>query len=210
MNSVPGIAPRYHEILRPEILERLRRAFPGFNRGMLMLWRLGLGWSMEIWPTVFGRLMVIEHTGRKSGTVYRTPVDFTRWNGDVYCIAGFGPKTDWLRNLRADPDIAVWLPDGRWTARAEDVTGCPDHLEIMRRLLVDSGFASRAIGLDPRVISDDALADATATYRLIRITPREREDVPGGPGDLAWIWYPAAAALVLCAVRRFRRSTLGR
>lgn len=205
MTTGPGIAPRYWKILDPEILERMRRAFPAMNRRMLLIWRLGLGWSTEIWPAGFGRLMVIEHVGRRSGTRYRTPVDFTRHGGDVYCLAGFGPRTDWLRNVEAHPDIAVWLRDGRWAARVEEVTGCAGRLDVARQLLVDSGFASRAIGLDPRAVSDEDLAAATATYRLVRITPLRREDAPDGPGDLAWVWWPAGAAVLLWWVWRRRR-----
>ena len=63
--------------------------------------------------------------------------------------------------------------------------------------LVDSGFASRAIGLDPRVADDETLAEATASYRLLRITPQQQENAPDGPGDLAWIWWPIGLAFLL-------------
>jgi hypothetical protein len=66
----------------------------------------------------------------------------------------------------------------------------------MRRVLIDSGFASRAIGLNPKVASDETLAAATESYRLLRITPVEREDAPNGPGDLAWIWRPLGLAFL--------------
>lgn len=196
MSTRPGIAPRYQKVLEPEFLESLRRRFKGMNRWMLLIWRTGLGRWAEAWPAGFGRLMVIEHVGRRSGTRYRTPVNFTRCGPDLYCLAGFGPKTDWYRNVLAEPEIAVWLPDGRWTATAAEASGSPDRLHLMRKVLIDSGFASRAIGLDPRTADQEALDEATATYRLLRITPDERRDAPDGPGDLSWVWWPIGLAFL--------------
>jgi len=41
------------------------------------------------------------HTGRRSGRVYRTPINAFR-DGDDYIIAlTYGPDTDWVRNVRA-------------------------------------------------------------------------------------------------------------
>lgn len=197
MSNTPGLAPRYQRVLDPKTLDTLRQRFRGMNRWMLLIWRTGLGWTTEIWPAGFGRLMVIEHVGRKSGTAYRTPVNFTRRGPDLYCLAGFGRKTDWFQNVVAAPQIAVWLRDDRWTATAVDASDSPDRLQLMRSVLVDSGFASRAIGLDPRVADDDVLASATETYQLLRITPLQREESPEGPGDLAWVWRPIAAAFLV-------------
>ncbi|NQV07015.1 nitroreductase family deazaflavin-dependent oxidoreductase [bacterium] len=196
MTSEPGFASRYEKVFDPKMLERLRRSFRGMNRWMLLIWRTGLGWSTDLWPAGFGRLMVIEHVGRKSGAAYRTPVNFTRCGPDTYCLAGFGPRTDWYRNVLAQPDIAIWLPDGRWTAAAVDVSDSSERLPLMRRVLIDSGFASRSVGLNPKVASDETLAAATDSYRLLRITPVEREDAPIGPGDLAWIWWPLGLAFL--------------
>jgi len=205
MAAEPGVAPRYHRILQPEVLDRIRRSLRGMNRGMLLVWRLGLGWTAEIWPAGFGRLMVIEHVGRRTGTRYRTPVNFTRRDGAVYCLAGFGPRTDWLRNLAAAPDTAVWLPEGRWAARAEAADDHPERLDVLRSVLRDSGFAARLIGLDHRAISDEALAGACAGYRLVRFVLLGREDAPGGPGDLAWVWWPLGAAALVAWLRRRSR-----
>jgi deazaflavin-dependent oxidoreductase (nitroreductase family) len=175
----------------------MRRGLRRVNPGMLLIWRLGLGRLAEIWPRGFGRLMVIEHVGRRSGTVYRTPVNFTPDGDHVYCIAGFGEGTDWYRNVLARPDIAVWLPGGRWAARAEDASGDPRRLQVMRRVLIDSGFAAPLIGLYPNRLGDVELEKATASYRLVRIRPLRHEDAPDGPGDLAWMWWPLGGAFVV-------------
>ncbi len=188
--------------MQPAVLAVLRRAFRQMNRGMVVLWRVGVGRLADVWPRGFGRMMVIEHTGRRSGSHYRTPVNYTVAGDDLYCLAAFGDRTDWYRNLLAEPNSAVWLPDGRWTAHAEDVSDDPQRLEFVRGVLLDSGFAAPLFGLHPRRLSDEDLAAATASYRLVRIRPLRPSRAPTGPGDLVWIW-PLVAVAVL-ARRRHR------
>ena len=143
----------------------------------------------------FGRLLVIEHTGRRSGSRYRTPINYTVAGDDLFCVAAFGERTDWYRNLLSTPDTAVWLPDGRWEATVTDVSDRPDRVDLMRRVLIDSGFAARMFGLNPYRIGADDLAEATATYRLMRIRPIRPQAAADGPGDLAWIWIPIGAVI---------------
>ena len=102
----------------PEQLEGLRRAFHTLNHFMVFMWKLGLGPLINIWPAVIGRIMVIQHRGRKSGRQYLTPVNYAQVDGEVYCTAGFGPRTDWYRNIMAAPDVSIWLPKGWRHARA--------------------------------------------------------------------------------------------
>jgi deazaflavin-dependent oxidoreductase (nitroreductase family) len=171
---------------------------------MVLLWRLGLGRLANVWPKGFGRLLVIEHTGRRSGSRYLTPVNYTTVRDDLYCVAAFGDRTDWYRNLLATPNTAVWLPDGRWEASVADVSEDPQRIDLMRNVLIDSGFAARLFGLNPHRIADEDMADATATYRLLRIRRLQRRAAPNGPGDLTWIWLPVFGASITAEVLRRR------
>lgn len=201
----PGLAARYRRVMEPKALEVLRRAFHQMNRGMVLLWRLGLGRLADVWPKGFGRLLVIEHTGRRSGSRYLTPVNYTTFGDDLYCVAAFGERTDWYRNLLATPNTAVWLPNGRWEASVADVSDDPQRIHLMRKVLIDSGFAAHLFGLHPQHIGDADLAEATATYRLLRIRPVRRQAARDGPGDLTWIWFPLLGAVVAAGLLR-RRS----
>lgn len=205
-----GVARRYGRLTEPAAAEAMRRMFNRMNRGMVFLWRLGLGWMMDLWPTGFGRLMVIEHVGRRTGQHYLTPVNFTPSDEHVYCLAAFGERTDWYRNLLAQHQLAVWLPDGRWTAGVADATDDPRRLELTRQVLIDSGFAALLVGLHPRRMSDSELLAATADYRLVRITPDRPAPRWDGPSDLAWIWPVVGGAfVVLRLVRRVGRASSG-
>jgi deazaflavin-dependent oxidoreductase (nitroreductase family) len=185
---------------------RLRQAFKVLNRFMMLLWRLGLGGLVNAWPSVGGRIMVLTHTGRKTGLRRRTPVNYAIIGGDVYCTAGFGSVSDWYRNIKADPTVEVWLPDGWWAGTAEEVSGGEeDHLAHMRQVLIGSGFAALAAGINPHTMTDAELERATNDYHLIRIRRQVARTGLDGPGELAWIWPLATTVLCLRALRPRRR-----
>jgi deazaflavin-dependent oxidoreductase (nitroreductase family) len=164
-----------------------------------------------------GYIMVLTHTGRKSGLRRRTPVNFAEIGGDLaeiggdlaeiggdlYCLAGFGAAADWYRNLLANPQVEVWLPDGSWYAgTAADISGLPDpqRLPILRQVLINSGFAGLLAGLRPHTMSDAALKRATAAYKLVRVRRTAPRTGSGGPGDLASVWIVIAALLAVLAL----------
>ncbi len=151
---------------------RLRRFFKRFNWLMLGLWRLGLGPWVNAWPAVGGRIMILTHTGRRSGVPRQTPVNYASVGQAVYCTAGFGRRCDWYQNLMADPHVEVRLPRDRWAGLAEDVSDSPDRIHRLREVLVSSGFAAHLAGINPRRMSNEELERLAHEYRLIRIAPR--------------------------------------
>jgi deazaflavin-dependent oxidoreductase (nitroreductase family) len=186
------------------IEERLRQGFKYFNRFMMLMWRLGLGPWINAWPEVGGRIMVITHTGRKTGIRRHTPVNYTIADGEIYCTAGFGSSSDWYRNIMANPEVEVWLPNGWWAGMAEEVADAETRMPLLRQVLIDTGFAARAAGIDPVTMTNEELDAATVDYPLIHIRRTEARTGPGGPGDLAWVW-PLATMILLPWVL-FRRK----
>ncbi len=183
---------------------RLRSGFRLINRWLMIpLWRLGLGRLLNLWPSVGGRTLVLVHTGRRTGRRRLTPLNYApSYPSSVYVVAGFGRRSDWYRNILADPAIEVWLPDRRWLAEAVDVSSHPLRTTILRDVLFSAGFAAPLAGVDPKKLTDAELEEETADYRLIELRHRADATGTGGPGDLRWIW---AAALALWLVDRLRR-----
>ena len=175
---------------------QLRQALRAFNPFMLGLWRLGLGGWVNAWPEVGGRILVLVHTGRKTGQRRLTPLNYACVEGEIYITAGFGAMADWYRNTRKNPAVEVWLPDGWWAAMAEEVTDPPMRLPLLRQVLIGSGVVAPLAGLNPHTLSDAGLEAATANYRLVRLRRTAARTGPGGPGDLAWVW----PALTLAAL----------
>jgi deazaflavin-dependent oxidoreductase (nitroreductase family) len=187
--------------LTPQLEQTLRQGFKRFNPFMVALFRLGLAPFVNAWPAVGGRILVLAHRGRKTGRRRFTPVNYAEVRGDLYITAGFGSAADWYRNLRNDPNVEVWLPDGWWAGVAEEVSESPERLRLLRLVLIASGFAAYAAGVNPRAFDAERLNAVTASYRLVRIRRSEARTGPGGPGELAWIWPAAAMALLPLAVR---------
>ncbi len=151
----------------PAQLQTLRRVFHGMNYFMVFLWKIGLGRLFNIWPAVGGCIMVIRHRGRKSGREYLTPVNYATVDKEIYATAGFGPGTDWYRNIMASPDIELWLPDGRRRAHACDVSDSPQRVKLLREISIASGLAGPILGVDQRKLTDEQLENIAKDYRLI-------------------------------------------
>ncbi|HSG43150.1 MAG TPA: nitroreductase family deazaflavin-dependent oxidoreductase [Anaerolineales bacterium] len=148
-------------------LNTLRRVFHAMNPFMVFMLRIGMGWMMEIAPSVSGRITVIKHKGRKSGKEYLTPVNYAIVDEDVYCTAGFGSISDWYKNMIVNPDVEILLLKGWRKARAEDVSGSPNRLFLLRQVLIGAGFAAPLFGINPRKVSDKQLDALSKDYRLV-------------------------------------------
>jgi deazaflavin-dependent oxidoreductase (nitroreductase family) len=185
--------------------DRIRLSFKYFNKFMVLLWKLGLSNWLNIWPKVLGRYLVITHTGRKSGAKFQTPVNYAVVDGEIYCVAGFGRESDWYKNVKKNPSIDVWLQDGWWQANAEEVIGQPNQIEIMRAVLVGSGFAARMFGINPLKIDDATLKYLTRDYCLMKLKLVNERTGNDGPNQYAWVW-PITTLLLTIAVLRKRKK----
>ena len=73
---------------------RVPRAVAKFNRRVTN----PVARSLTPWLPYLGTL---EHTGRKSGRRYRTPLLVFKTQNGFAILIGYGPETDWLRNILA-------------------------------------------------------------------------------------------------------------
>ena len=84
---------------------------------------------------VFGsRFLLLEHKGRKSGNVYQTPLEVAHYDEqrDEYTVtSGTGTKADWYRNIQADPVVAIWIGNHRYSAVARFLF-TEQAVEVMR------------------------------------------------------------------------------
>jgi deazaflavin-dependent oxidoreductase (nitroreductase family) len=182
----------------------LQKWFKRFNRFMLLIWRLGLG-SYGNGNRFAGYIMVLKNIGRKTALTRYTPLNYTIVAGDVYCTAGFGPTADWYRNILVNPEVEVWLPTGRWAGVAEDASDLDDRADLLRKVIIASGFAGPLFGVNPRKMTDEDFEALFESYKLVRIRRTEALTGPGGPGDLAWIWPLATFLLLGLLLKRRRR-----
>jgi deazaflavin-dependent oxidoreductase (nitroreductase family) len=188
----PGVMP---------LLTPLRRVFLVLNRWYAVpVIRLGLA-PLHMNP-ITGSWMLLRTRGRKSGLVREAPLGYALMDGNVYCCAGFGPRTQWLQNVQADPRVEVVLPHGAIAGVAEEVTDPDELLRGWRTYL-------RALGLlGPGLVCaadapEEELREKTRNLPLVRVRPTGIGSGPADPGGWLWatIWVGAGAWLVARVLR---------
>jgi deazaflavin-dependent oxidoreductase (nitroreductase family) len=80
------------------------------------LYDVGMGWLVG-WL-----ILLLCHTGRKSGKRYATPMQYEKIGGNYYVGAARGCKADWFRNVQACPEVEVSVGRRHFTALAESIT----------------------------------------------------------------------------------------
>jgi len=67
---------------------------------------------------LFGkRFVMLEHLGRRSGKLRRTPLEVVHQADDAYTLcSGTGPNADWYRNLKSNPPVSLWVGSRRHNA----------------------------------------------------------------------------------------------
>jgi deazaflavin-dependent oxidoreductase (nitroreductase family) len=153
-------------------------------------------------------MVLLRVRGRKSGLVRETPLNYLVAEGSLWVLAGFGPRTEWYRNLAADPRVEAVLPGRTVTGTATEVRAPAVRRRIIPALARSTAGPSLAAGLDPWRKPDEAVLEALAWVPLIRIDPDDGwlDAGPDDPGGHAWIWRQA---LVLAATLALLRG-LGR
>ena len=164
---------------------------------MVPIFRLGIGpvFGNPIW----GYMMVLKTTGRKSRKTRYSPVNYAILNGNVYCMAGWGQIADWYRNLLSNPTIEMILPGGALAGIAEEVNISTERIEALRKVLKAGGFAGFMLGVNPYTASDEKLAEKTREIPLLRIKPCGIGSGASDPGG--WLWIPVVISMVWLALK---------
>jgi hypothetical protein len=174
----------------------MRKGFRIMNKFfMVPAFRLGLG--RFIGSPFAGYMMVIKSRGHLSGKVRYTPVNYAIANGNVYCTAGFGKISHWMKNIDRDPSVELLLPGGAIAATTEVVKQTKEKRVILRQVLINSGFAAYLFGgINVAKVTDQKLAELTREYIVLRFRPTGVGPGPSDPGGWFWVW-PTAALIAL-------------
>jgi deazaflavin-dependent oxidoreductase (nitroreductase family) len=194
-------------------LPMLHRAFLVLNHRLaLPVLHAGLApfWSLP----VTGYMAILRTKGRTTGAVREAPLGYVIIDGAVYVWAGFGPSTQWLRNIEAEPRVELVLPARSLSGVAEEVTDPEERQRAGRALTAALGLIGRAsLGFDAYAVSDEEFARRTAGLPLVRIRPTGIAAGPLDPGGRAWVVYQLVALWAswrfIAAVGRLVRSAVG-
>jgi deazaflavin-dependent oxidoreductase (nitroreductase family) len=199
--SMPEASLPYGPLMT-RALPQIQRAFRFVNRYVAIpLIEAGLGPLCN--TPLTGSLMVLRTRGRTSGLWREAPLGYLVLDGNVYCCAGFGRRTQWLRNIEADPHVEVQLPTLAVTGIAEEVTDPAEWSRGMRALLASLGLISRAVIGDVRRVSDERLEAMAGGLPLVRIRITGLGVGPFDPGGRGWVLPTVLGAAWL--LNRLRR-----
>lgn len=96
-----------------------------FNRAVTNpLFRPISGW-IPLWS-------IVEHTGRRSGTVYRTPVSMFNIPDGVAVLLAYGPDRDWVKNLQAAGGGRVTLSGKTFDVTNPQVVPTAQAVELLK------------------------------------------------------------------------------
>ena len=181
----------------------MHEVFLKFNRwSAVPLLRAGLGpW---LGTPMGGYILLLRARGRKSGVVHETPLSYFIAEGAAWVCAGFGPTTQWYRNILVDPGVEVVLPGRTLACLAEEVRDPAIRQRIMPALVRAVGLPGALGGVDPRHATDEHILDAYSWVPLIRLRPLEGPLAagPDDPGGTAWIWRQAVVIGLTVVIAR--------
>jgi deazaflavin-dependent oxidoreductase (nitroreductase family) len=88
---------------------------------------------------------LLETTGRTSGLPRRTPVGGRRVGGSFWMVSEFGERSQYVRNIKADPRVRVRL-HGRWYGGTAQLLPDDDPVARLRTLPRMNSMTVRAVG----------------------------------------------------------------
>jgi deazaflavin-dependent oxidoreductase (nitroreductase family) len=96
----------------------------------------------------WGRVLLLETTGRATGRPVRTAVGFVEAADGSLLVAAGDPDADWARNLEADPRCRVTIEDRSQDRLAVPLDGAA-HSDAIVALILRYGTPAERLGLGP-------------------------------------------------------------
>lgn len=127
------------------------------------LYRVGLGRLLG------PRLLLLEHQGRRTGTNRQTVLEVIEADAmSLYVAAGWGAKSDWFRNITAEPSVAVSSGPMRKVPARATVVAKTDAVRVFERYDAAHPKSARALAKAFRLPfgNANAMADLVPLVRL--------------------------------------------
>lgn len=172
----------------------------------IVLWRLGVGRLVARFEVRGGHLVLLTVTGRASRLPRHTPVIAHVVGGRTYVWCPYGGRSQWYRNLIANPLATVQSRGGPQVMRAATIED-DEAVEVLAELRRFDALWLR-LYLDAEGIADTPQDIVRNKHRLHlrRLDPTPEEGPPALEADLAWLWLVAVAVAALRVRRGARRS----
>jgi deazaflavin-dependent oxidoreductase (nitroreductase family) len=121
-------------------------------------------------------ILLLRHTGRKSGKQYATPLQYEKIDGAYYIGAARGVKADWFRNIQANPEVQVSVGRKNFKAMAEPVTNAEKVADFLtyrlkhRPIMIGLMMRMHKLPMKP---SRDQLLELGRTTAVVVLHPQD-------------------------------------
>lgn len=167
------------------------------HRAPIVCWRLGLG------PLAGRAFLLLTTTGRNSGKPRRTVLTPRVVRGREYLWCPYGARSQWYRNLVADPVVTVQSRFGTRTVRAAPVEDDGELLAVWAEITrADPGMAAQYLESQGIGAGVGELLAHSARLHVVRLDRTASVGPPPQPRDLTWIWVLPAVCAFLGSRRR--------
>ena len=110
-------------------------------------------------PSARKIVLLLTTIGRKSGLRRVTPLQYERVGDTIFIAAARGVSADWYRNLLADPQVEVELPEGRFRGRAVPITDACQVADFLELRLQRHPWMVRGMLIMHRIMRSPRRAD---------------------------------------------------
>lgn len=166
----------------------------------VVLWRLGLG------PLVGRVLVVLTVTGRSSGLPRHTPIHPHVVGGQTYVWCPYGGRSQWYRNLMANPVVTVQSRRGTQVMRAISIEDDDEAVEVVSDLRrFDVPFLRLYLAAEGIADTPEDIARNRQRLHIRRLVPAPGEGPPALEADLVWLWLVPVVVAALSVRRRCHR-----
>jgi deazaflavin-dependent oxidoreductase (nitroreductase family) len=195
--ALSGGAKRASDLSRAFFRIANRTSVVPLHRAGLAAW---LGSPLTGWQCL------LTTRGRRSGLPRPTPLGYIVMDGAAWVMAGYGPRTQWFRNVLEDPGVELRLPGRRpLAALAEEVRDPDLRARVIPPLCRSMAVPGMMIGCLPATSGDERILGCVSWVPLMRIQPVDGQPIlpgPDDPGGRGWVWRQgvllgATAGLVL-------------
>jgi deazaflavin-dependent oxidoreductase (nitroreductase family) len=147
--------------------------------------------------------------GRRSGLARPTPLGYILMDGAAWVMAGYGPGTQWYRNVLTDPHVNLRLP-GRPAipALAEEIRDAPVRSRVIPPLCRSMALPGMMIGCVPAISTDERILACVSWVPLVRIGAADGSKLvagPDDPGGRGWFWRHGLLLAIVAVLRLARR-----
>ena len=165
-----------------------------FNRIIFKMpligWRMGLGPLMSHQALRGSKMLVLTSWGRKSQLPRHTMLSYVSVGGRVYVCSGWGARSDWTKNITANPSVTVQAGRKTYTANARRVQDLDEFTQVIREMFATGGDTHFAAWLESFGIDYDPqdMIDKRERLYIVALDPSQETGPPPLAVNLTFVW----------------------